>query len=133
MKVFFLYWILESDDLNISTISPPGKYYFGLIRAEVSVQSVTGVSGLQSNRLPPQTWTCHELLPKDIVYILTGYFLEILNSSYLSVYSRGPAYDVQIDKLGVYKRTNETKNGKSTWRINQTGHSIFFNGKKINY
>ena len=62
--------------------------------------------------------------------ILTGYLLEILNSSYLSVYSRGPAYDIQIYKLGVYKRTNETKNGKPTWRNNQTGHSIFYHGKK---
>ena len=61
------------------------------------------------------------------------FHLETSNSSYLSVYSRGPAYDVQIDKLGVYKRTNETKNGKPTWRNNQTGHSIFYHGKKIKY
>ena len=61
------------------------------------------------------------------------YTSDTWNSSYLSVYSRGPAYDVQIYKLGVYKKTNETKNGKPTWRNNQTGHSIFFNGKKINY
>ena len=30
-------------------------------------------------------------------------------------------------------KTNETKNGKPTWTNNQTGHSIFFNGEKIEY
>ena len=54
-----------------------------------------------------------------------------IDSTSLSVYSRGPAYDVQIVNLGVYKRTNETKNGKPTWRNNQTGISIFYHGKKM--
>ena len=62
---------------------------------------------------------------------IVAIFLEISNSGYLSVYSRGPAHDFQIDKLGVYKRTNETKNGKPTWRKNQTGHSIFYHGRKF--
>ena len=64
---------------------------------------------------------------------MTNYSSETSDSSYLSVYSSGPAYDVQIDKLGVYKKTNETKNGKPTWKNNQTGHSIFYHGKKIKY
>ena len=54
-----------------------------------------------------------------------------MNPTSLSVYSRGPAFDVQIDKLGVYKITDETKNGKPTWRNNQTGISVYFHGNKI--
>ena len=62
-------------------------------------------------------------------YVLT----DPSNSTFLSVYSRGPAHDVQIDKLGVYMKTHETKNGKPTWRNNQTGHSIFFHGENIKH
>ena len=54
-----------------------------------------------------------------------------LNQTSLTVYSSGPAYDVQIYKLGVYKKTDEIKNGKSTWRNNQTGISIYYHGKII--
>ena len=54
----YSHWISESDDLNISTVSPPGKNYIGLIIAGVLAQSVTGVSGLQSNRQSTQTRTC---------------------------------------------------------------------------
>ena len=50
---------------------------------------------------------------------------------YLSVYSTGAARDVQIDKLGVYKITNYTKNGKPTWRNNQTEYSVYYHGKNI--
>ena len=57
---------------------------------------------------------------------------DLLNSNSLSVYSRGPASFIQIDKLGVYKKTNETMNGKPTWRNNQTGHSIFYHGEILN-
>ena len=52
----------------------------------------------------------------------------------MSLYSRGPSYDVQIDKLGVYKMTDDIKNGKPTWKNNQSGHWIFFHGKiEISY
>ena len=40
----------------------------------------------------------------------------------------GAADEFQFDKQGVYKITNETKNGKPTWR-NERGLFIFYNGK----
>ena len=48
---------------------------------------------------------------------------------FLSVYSRGPSRDVQLDLLGVYTITNDTKNGKPTWRNNVTDLSIYFHGE----
>ena len=59
------------------------------------------------------------------------YFLERPNSSYLSVYSRGPAHDVQIDKLGVYMKTNETRNGKPIWI--KKHQSIYYHGNLALY
>ena len=48
---------------------------------------------------------------------------------FLSVYSRGPSRDVQWHLLGVYTMTNDTKNGKPTWRNNNTYQSIYFHGE----
>ena len=48
---------------------------------------------------------------------------------FLSVYSRGPSRDVQLDLLGVYMMTNDTKNEKPTWRNNDSYHSIYFHGE----
>ena len=48
---------------------------------------------------------------------------------FLSLYIRGPSYDVQIDKQGVYKMTDDIKNGKPTWKNNETGYWIFFHCK----
>ena len=48
---------------------------------------------------------------------------------FLSVYSRGPSRDVQLDLLGVYTMTNDTKNEKPTWRNNVTDLSIYFHGE----
>ena len=56
------------------------------------------------------------------------------SEGFLSVISKGGAYDFQVDKLGVYRLTDETHNGKPTWRYNHSDpfsrpHFIFYHGR----
>ena len=51
------------------------------------------------------------------------------------MFSRGEAYDAQLDKLGVYRLTDQTHNGKPTWRNNHSDpfsrpQFIFYHGRE---
>ena len=63
------------------------------------------------------------------LYLTKIFQVKALGPRFLSVYSRGPSRDVQLDLLGVYTMTNDTKNEKPTWRNNDSYHSIYFHGE----